>query len=102
VTGSGGGITPLQRVELDAALARLPAWRLEQGALRREFRFKDFSAAFRFMQAVAEEVERQDHHPDWRNSFGLVEVALTTQECSAVSRRDVHLAIAMEHLYADL
>ncbi|MEN0072748.1 MAG: 4a-hydroxytetrahydrobiopterin dehydratase [Paracraurococcus sp.] len=84
-----------------AALAeRLPHWRLAEGrdAIRREFRFRDFSEAWGFMNRVALLAEAQDHHPEWSNVWNRVEILLSTHDAGGLSERDLRLARAIDAL----
>ncbi|MEY3014834.1 MAG: hypothetical protein RIT45_3569 [Pseudomonadota bacterium] len=87
-----------QGAELDRALAALPGWRLQEGRLRRSFRFEDFRVAFGFMSAVALHAERVGHHPDWTNVYNRVDVALWTHDAGSVTLADTELAAAMDAL----
>jgi 4a-hydroxytetrahydrobiopterin dehydratase len=71
-------------------------WRLEDGALKAKFAFKDFVEAWAFMTAVALEAEKRDHHPDWSNSYNVVEVSLCTHSENRVTEKDFALADAIE------
>ncbi len=88
----------------DAARAMLPAtlprWtRLpNRDALHRAFKFRDFSAAWGFMSRVAMLAEKQDHHPEWSNTYNKVEITLTTHDAGGLSDRDVALAKAIDLL----
>jgi 4a-hydroxytetrahydrobiopterin dehydratase len=86
--------------EREAALRALPGWRYDEAAraIRRAFRFADFSEAFAFMTRVALAAEKADHHPDWSNSWNKVEVALTTHRAGGVTAKDVALAGAIDAL----
>jgi len=53
---------------------KLMNWKLEENAIKREFKFKNFVDAFSFMTAIALEAEKTDHHPDWNNSYNKVGV----------------------------
>ena len=88
----------LSDVEREQALHELPGWSwdAEAKAIRRSFRFADFSEAFAFMTRVALAAEKADHHPDWSNSWNRVDVALTTHSEGGVTRRDVDLARQMD------
>lgn len=72
----------------------LPGWADVAGrdAIRREFRFADFNAAFGFMTRVAIAADKADHHPEWSNVYNRVEIVLTTHDADGVSERDVALA----------
>ena len=90
--------------ELAAALREVPQWRYDSAgrAIRRDFRFADFGAAFAFMARSAIAAEKADHHPDWSNSWNKVEVALSTHSAGGVTGKDIALAKAMEGFAADL
>ena len=86
--------------ERDTALAGLPGWRWdgEAGAIRRTFRFADFSAAFGFMTRVAMAAEKADHHPDWSNSWNRVEIALSTHSAGGLTALDIEMARSIDAL----
>jgi len=76
------------------ALAGLDGWSQAEGrdAIRKDFRFADFNAAFAFMTRVALKAERMDHHPEWTNVFNRVAVVLSTHDAGGVTMRDLELA----------
>lgn len=78
----------------DAALSELAGWRAVEGrdAIAKTFKFTDFNAAWGFMSRVALQAEKLDHHPEWSNRYGLVDITLTTHECGGLSTRDIVLA----------
>jgi 4a-hydroxytetrahydrobiopterin dehydratase len=86
------------KIGANAALARLEGWRAAQGrdAIAKEFRFKDFNAAFGFMARVALYAEKQDHHPEWTNVYNRVDVTLSTHDSGGVTDKDVALAHFMD------
>jgi 4a-hydroxytetrahydrobiopterin dehydratase len=88
----------LNDTELAGLAAALPQWTVADGQLRRAFKFADFSTAWAFMARVALLAEKQDHHPDWSNSYSRVEIALTTHDAGGLSARDVKLALAIDAL----
>jgi 4a-hydroxytetrahydrobiopterin dehydratase len=88
----------LEADEIRAGLESLAGWQAdaEAKAIRKTFRFADFSEAFGFMTRVALAAEKADHHPEWANVWNRVEIALTTHESGGVTRRDLDLAAAIE------
>ncbi len=87
----------VQKLDPDAraaALAALPGWREVAGrdAIHRRFKFPDFGAAWAFMSRIALKAEAMDHHPEWSNVYGTVDVTLSTHDCGGLSERDVVLA----------
>ncbi len=90
----------LSQSEWSELMAAHPDWRPVPGrdAIGREFRFKDFSAAWGFMARVALLVEQQDHHPEWANTYNRVSIVLTTHDAGGVTVRDAKLARAIDTL----
>lgn len=89
---------PTEKIGAEAALARLDGWRAAEGrdAIVKEFRFKDFNAAFGFMARVALYAEKHDHHPEWLNVYNRVDVTLATHDAGGVTNKDVALAHFMD------
>lgn len=79
-------------------LKRLPGWQLEGGVLVKEFEFKDFKQAFRFMSLCARAAEEMQHHPEWSNTYNKVSVRLTTHDERGLSELDFELARRMNAL----
>ncbi|MEO0318459.1 MAG: hypothetical protein RL404_2136 [Pseudomonadota bacterium] len=50
--------------ELRDALAALRGWAVDDGKLVRNFRFRDYHQTIAFVNAVAEVIHREDHHPE--------------------------------------
>ena len=68
-------------------------WEFIDDSLRRSFQFADFAAAFAFMSRVAVIAEELGHHPDWSNSWNVVDISLRSHDVGGVvTQRDVQLA----------
>ena len=91
-------ISKLAEAEVAALATTLPGWSVTGGHLRRSYRFADFSAAWAFMGRVALLAEKQDHHPEWSNTYNRVAIALTTHDAGGLTARDVRLAHAIDAL----
>ena len=86
----------LTDAEAKSRAAKLPKWAMQDGKLRREFKFEDFVGAFGFMSSVALLAEKKNHHPDWSNSYGKVVIELTSHDAGGLSARDFELAAAID------
>lgn len=93
-------ITKLTDTERAEHLPTLERWTFvaDEDAIRRSFKFVDFVDAFGFMTRVALLAEKADHHPEWSNVYGRVEINLTTHDAGGLSMRDVDLARAIDRL----
>lgn len=74
------------------------SWQEVDGALYKKFEFANFAEAFSFMTRVAEVAEQQDHHPDWSNSWNVVEISLKSHDKGVITKRDHDLAQAIDEL----
>ena len=88
---------PLTAGERAKALADLPGWKEVNGrdALTRTYQFKSFNQAWSWMSRVALYAEKTDHHPEWVNVYGRVEVTLATHSAGGVTEKDIALARKM-------
>lgn len=69
-----------------------PHWVLKGKLIHREFLFKDFIQAFSFMTSVAFIAEKSGHHPNWKNVYNKVTIALTTHDADGLTDKDFQLA----------
>lgn len=78
----------------------VPGWAIasDRDALRRDFKFADFSEAWGFMTRVALLAEKFDHHPEWSNVWNTVRIELTTHDAGGLSATDVRLAQAINSI----
>ncbi len=74
-------------------------WNEENNALKKTFKFKNFSEAFAFMTRVAFIAEKMDHHPEWKNVYNTVEISLNTHDAgNTVTDKDRKLAAEIDKL----
>lgn len=93
------GLVRIEALEAQTRLQALTGWKLsaDEKAIERHFRFKNFRSAFGFMTQVALAAEKADHHPEWFNVYGRVEIRLTTHDVAGLSERDFALAQVIDH-----
>jgi len=79
-------------------LSEIPTWTEVESrdAIRKQFEFKDFNAAFGFMTRVALVAEQECHHPEWFNVYNKVDVVLTTHDAGGLSMNDIKMAQKMD------
>lgn len=69
------------------------------GALERTWRFPDFAAALRFVDAVGALAEAQGHHPDLHlHDYDRVTVRTTTHSAGGPTEHDLELAERVDEL----
>ena len=68
----------------------------DRDAIRKVWKFANFSEAWAFMSRAALKAEALNHHPEWRNTYNVVDVTLSTHDCHGLSALDLQLAAAMD------
>ena len=87
-------MTKLIQSEIKEFLQDLEGWTLSADgtAIQKSFTFKNFRAAWTFMEDIAVEADQMDHHPEWSNVYNKVEIRLSTHDEGGVSEKDIELA----------
>ncbi len=86
----------LSNIEIDAALKSLPQWRVIREKLSRRYVCDDFVHVMRFVNLIAKEAERANHHPDISINYNKVTFALTTHDDGGITEKDLSLARSIE------
>jgi 4a-hydroxytetrahydrobiopterin dehydratase len=88
----------LSENELDETIRAMNGWELEDGKLKKSFRFSNFVEAFGFMTRIALEAEKMNHHPDWSNVYNTVTIKLSTHDAGGITDYDIKLAKVIDHI----
>ncbi|MFN2572510.1 MAG: 4a-hydroxytetrahydrobiopterin dehydratase [Gemmatimonadales bacterium] len=88
--------TKLSASEISEQLKKLPGWRLEDGAIVREFPTDGWPTTLMLVNAIGFFAEAADHHPDLAVSWGKVQVKLSTHSAGGVTASDIELARLIE------
>ena len=88
--------TKLSPAEISDRLKTLPGWRLEDGAIVRDYPTDGWPTTLMLVNAIGFFAEAADHHPDLAVSWGKVQVKLWTHSAGGVTASDVELAQLIE------
>ena len=93
-------MTRLNKQEIQARISQVDAvWILKGKFIHRDFIFKDFIQAFSFMTSVALIAEKSDHHPNWKNAYNKVNIALSTHNADGLTDKDFELAREIDQVF---
>ena len=84
--------------EVKLNLDKITSWKLDNSKLKKLFKFKTFNQAFSFMTRVALVCETMNHHPEWSNVYGNVNVELVTHRVAGLTELDFQLAEKMDEI----
>jgi len=88
----------LHHDEIARRLEGLPGWHHRGNAIEKHFDRGNFDGSIRFVNAVAEAANAQDHHPDIAISWNDVTFTLSSHDAGGLTERDFALAEAIEGL----
>lgn len=80
------------------ALVALPEWSHVGEAIQRTFILKDFVQAMAFVNKIAAEAERVQHHPDLLIRYSKVTITLSTHDAGGITQKDMSLAAAIDKM----
>ena len=92
------GGTPMPSEDVRRNLEKIPGWSLNGKKIEREFVFKDFVEAMKFVNMVAEIAEGEGHHPDLHVHWNKVLVELWTHSMGGLSENDFIVAAKINRL----
>ena len=70
----------------------------DRDAIRKVWKFKNFSEAWGFMSRAALAAEKLNHHPEWSNVYNVVDITLTTHASDGLTELDLRLARIIDRL----
>ncbi len=82
----------LSESQVEAELKAVPDWSAVGDTIQRTFQFKDFTASMHFVDAIAAEAERVQHHPDILIRYSRVTLTLSTHDSGGITSKDFSLA----------
>ncbi len=86
-------MTSLSNQEILERLKSLNGWIYVNNSISKQFDFKDFIEAVSFVNSIALEAEKMDHHPDILiHSWNKVKINISTHSAGGVTEKDFQLA----------
>lgn len=77
---------------ISMALTTLPGWRVDAGALQRDFSFRHFDATMAFVNGVAGIARSHDHHPQLTVEYARCSVRWWTHDAGGITMLDIAAA----------
>ncbi len=96
-----GGIPPLSNEKEDELMKQIPDWLLVRDGthkITRQFKFKNFIEAMKFVNEVADLAESEGHHPDIKIVYNKVRLDLFTHAVGGLSENDFIMAAKINNL----
>jgi 4a-hydroxytetrahydrobiopterin dehydratase len=88
----------LSRSEVEQRLKGLSGWSLDGDAIRKQYTFASFPDAIAFVNRLAPEAERADHHPDILINYKRVTLTYSTHSEGGLTTKDFEGAATADKL----
>lgn len=92
----------LSEQEIRERLHEFPDWKLaDEKWIVRKYRFKEYLHGISFVQKIAEESERVQHHPFISIEYKLITVKITSWRAKGLTVLDFKMAEVYDRLYIE-
>jgi 4a-hydroxytetrahydrobiopterin dehydratase len=88
----------LSAADATRRMSSLNGWTLDGDAIRKQYTFEDFPAAIAFVNRLAPEAEKADHHPDILINYKRVTLTYSTHDEGGLTEKDFAGAAAADRL----
>jgi 4a-hydroxytetrahydrobiopterin dehydratase len=93
----------LNEVEISQLIKEIPGWaactKRGELCLEKLFKFQDFNQAVAFTNLIAQEANKEDHHPAILTEWGKVTVSWWTHKIKGLHKIDFILAAKTDRLF---
>jgi 4a-hydroxytetrahydrobiopterin dehydratase len=93
-----GGMPPMPNFLVKKYLKQVKNWKIKNKKLYKEFKFKDFKSALKFVNQVSKIAEKEQHHPDIYFTWGKCNIELYTHAVKGLSENDFILAAKIDKI----
>ena len=83
---------------IENSLMSLEGWIFENDIIYKEYTFKNYMDSIRFIQNLAQEAEKNNHHPDMVVGWCTLKVSFTSHDEGGVTKNCIAMATATEKI----
>ena len=93
-----GWMKPMPNFLVKKYLKKIKKWKIKNGKLHKEFKFKDFKETLKFVNKIGKIAEKENHHPDIYFTYGRCNIELFTHAIKGLSENDFILAAKIDKI----
>lgn len=83
---------------VEESLMSLKGWVFEDNTIYKEYTFKNYMDSIRFIQDLAIEAEKENHHPDMIVGWCKIKVSFTSHDKGGVTEKCIAMARVSEKI----
>ena len=77
-------------------------WEIQKNLIYKKYKLKNFVLVKNFFNLIADESEKQNHHPKIIVSYNELEVYLTTHDVGRITEKDLDLASSINEIFNEI
>ncbi|SFE71961.1 4a-hydroxytetrahydrobiopterin dehydratase [Alteribacillus iranensis] len=90
----------LENEEIEQKLQELDGWkRADAKTIERRFTFREFLTGIAFVEKIASQAEKMNHHPHITIDHRTVTIRLSTLDEGGITQLDIDSAVAYSKIY---
>ncbi len=93
-------MTALTARQASLRLKAIPGWLKRARTIHRTFKFEGFLKSIDFVNRIARQAQKVNHHPDINIRFDKVTLKLTTHDAGGITEKDFALARQCDRILA--
>ena len=83
---------------VEESLMSLEGWVFEDNTIYKEYTFENYMDSIRFIQDLAKEAEKENHHPDMIVGWCKIKVSFTSHDKGGVTEKCIAMARVSEKI----
>ena len=83
---------------VEESLMSLEGWVFEDNTIYKEYTFENYMDSIRFIQDLAKEAEKENHHPDMIVGWCRIKVSFTSHDKGGVTEKCIAMARVSEKI----
>lgn len=81
----------LTEIEIQELVDQNPSWKLIDKGFEKEYEFDSFLDAIKMMNELSVEVDKLDHHPQWKNVYKTLWIRVSSYDYDGLTEKDILL-----------
>ena len=88
--------------DVQIVLEKMSGWILQNGSIKKIYTFDSYMDSIKFINCLANEAEKSNHHPDMNVGWCSIEVAYTSHDKGGVTNACLKMAKKSDIVYLKL
>jgi 4a-hydroxytetrahydrobiopterin dehydratase len=89
----------MKGLDINTALEEMSGWVFKDGSIKKTYSFDSYMESIKFINRLAEEADKVNHHPDMLVGWCSIEITFTSHEIGGVTSVCLEMAKKADAVY---